>query len=116
MKMVLLILEVPVCPITAQIIQCIPGYTTAFFCIQNILNLAICYTKICDLVEHIRCYFIIIAIDVALHLLQFSGCAGLEISKQNRSHQICTNTLCVIFVLRIIINKIENREQHVPTA
>ena len=72
MQVILFVLEVLVNPIQTEIVKSLSGNTTAFFRIENILNLAIGYTKFIHLIQHINSNLIIVFIDIALHLLQFT--------------------------------------------
>lgn len=69
MKMILLVFERLVRPVQAEIVQSVPSYTAALFGIQDILDFAVGHPEVCDLVEHFHRDFIVVAVDVALHLL-----------------------------------------------
>ena len=67
--MVLLVFERLVCPVQAEIVQCVSSNTAAFFGIQDILDFTVGHPEVCDLVEHFHRDFIVVAVDVAFHLL-----------------------------------------------
>ena len=80
--MVLGIFQPWVNPIQTEKIQCVTGNAAALFGIDDVINFSFGNSQLVHLLQHVYGNLKIIAVDVALHLLEFAGRTGLEIREQ----------------------------------
>ena len=114
--MILLVFEISVDPVKSQEIQRLSRNTATFFGIDDVINFAVCHSKITHLLKHIDCDFIIVVVNVTLHLLQLACSARLEVCKQYSSDQVCFDTVQIVHIFRVVVHEVNDGQQYVPTT